>query len=86
MTTPRQWWPLRYRRHAQPSYVSAAPRLSPDPEAPVTYQRHDDADHQLVEAADLVRKARAAGDTTEVDRLMGWIDQRLDQGLEAGRD
>ncbi|MFJ2648284.1 hypothetical protein ACIO1C_16295 [Streptomyces sp. NPDC087420] len=50
------------------------------------YKRSSNNDHQLAEAADLLRKARAAGDTTEVDRLTVWIDQRLDQHLEAARD
>ncbi|MEU9186741.1 hypothetical protein AB0D14_19765 [Streptomyces sp. NPDC048484] len=50
------------------------------------YQPPNDTDHQLAEAADLLHKARAAGDSAEVARLMGWIDQRLDQRLEAGRD
>lgn len=56
-----------------------------EPEEPVPDQYPSDTDHQLAEAANLLHKARAAGDSAEVERLMGWIDQRLDQRLEAGR-
>lgn len=48
--------------------------------------RTDGTDHELPEAAALLRAARANGDTAEADRLVRWIDQRLDQILETGRD
>jgi hypothetical protein len=43
-------------------------------------------DHQLAEAAVLLRVAREAGDTAEVERLTIWIDQHLDQRLADAKD
>jgi hypothetical protein len=84
----RRWWP-RWSHRPAPN-VSALPASATRPpferECPVSADPLAGIDHQLAEAAVLLRVAREAGDTAEVERLTIWIDQHLDQRLADAKD